>query len=482
MRWPIVIVAAASIAAPAAASPGDAPWDGAVFAGPTSPHPSNIIANPAPMLLMTPGTHLFLGGVGAIDQLAIDRRIVDENGGFGDGPSVDGTTAGLGGHIGIMRAWPGGAIAFISSTPPPDETLAGQAALAYHTRGTRTRMVDYGTLSLAYRLTSRISVGGSGTLSIRDTVMRFARDTAAEAGRDAARGTESDCGGMRCGLENPLAAEEWTVTVRSDRWNWGNQFETPALTLDDLRFAFGALVTLPGDVRVGVTYQRPWNLGRIARTGDVIVVGAPRDGGGVYGGDATIFDKQPQIVRLGARSRMLPRWDLVGELRWRMVGRASYEDVRTYGGGLADGGVPAIYPRPRGLRDAYALELGLEEIDDGQVLRLGARVGADSGAVAGDRLSPRAPFGSQLSAGGGAQLRFGRWVMQLTYNVAFQPAQTAEPGAFDPVRLLDCVDGGYDVTLDACSTVRAGYGAPTAAGEYRRISHVGRVSLRLEIP
>lgn len=454
-----------------------------MFAGPTAPHPANVIANPMTMLLMTPGVHIFVGGAGAVDQISIDRRVVDEDGVFSDGPSVDGTTAGVGGHIGIMRAWPGGAIAFISSTPPPDETLAGEAALAYHTRGTRTRMVDYGTLSLAYRVTSRISVGGSGTLSIRDTVMRFARDTAAEAGRDPARGTASDCGGMACGLENPLATEEWTVTVRSDRWNWGDKFETPALTLNDLRFAFGALVTLPGDVRVGVTYQRPWNLGRIARAGEAVVVGAPRDGGGVYGGDATVFDKQPQIVRVGARSRMLARWDLIGELRWRMIGRASYEDVRTYGGGLDAGDVPAIYPRPRGLRDAYALEVGMEEIDDGQAVRLGARLGADTGAVRGGRLSARAPFGRQLMAGGGAQLRLGaRWVVQLTYNVAFQPTQTAEPGVFDPVRLLDCVDSGYDVSVPACATVRAGYGAPTSAGDYARFSHVGRVSLRFEVP
>jgi hypothetical protein len=484
VRWPIVIVVATITCAPAtvAASPGDAPWDGAVFAGPTAPHASNVSANPAPMLLMTPGVHLFVGGVGAIDQISIDRRVVDENGVFSDGPSVDGVTAGMGGHVGIVRAWPDFALAFISSTPPPDETLAGEAALAYHTRGTRTRMVDYGALSLAYRLTGRISVGGSGTLSVRDTVMRFARDTAAEAGRDPARGTASDCGGMRCGLENPLATEEWTVTVGSDRWNEGKWFETPAATLDDLRFAVGALVTLPGDVRLGVTYQRPWNLGRIARTGDVRVVGAPRDGAGVHGGDATLFDKQPQVVRVGARSRMLARWDVVGELRWRMIGRASYEDVRTYGGDLAAGNVPAIYPRPRGLRDVYALELGMEEIDDGQVLRLGARLGADTGAVGGNRLSARAPYGRQLTAGGGAQLRFGSWVVQLTYNMAFQPAQTTEPGVFDPVRLLDCVDSGYDVNEDACATVRAGYGAPTAAGEYTRFSHVGRVSLRFEVP
>lgn len=482
MRWPIVIVVAAITGSPAAASPGDAPWDGAVFAGPTSPHPANIIANPAPMLLATPGIHVFIGGVGTFDQLSIDRQLVDENGAFTDGPSIDGTTAGAGGNAGIMRAWPGGSIAFIASVPPPDETLAGEAALGYHTRGSRTRRVDYGTLSAAYRLTSRISLGLAGTFSTRDTVLRFARDTALEAGRDPSRGIESDCGGMRCGLEHPLATELWTVTVASDRWNVFG-VELPALTLDDLRFSAGGLVILPGDVLVGITYQRPWNLGRVERTGDTRVVSAPRDGGAVRVGEATLFVRQPQLVRLGARSRMRERWDLVGELRWRLLGRASYEDVRTYGGDLAAGGIPPIYARPRGLRDAIALELGVEEIDDGQVLRLGGRVGIDSGAVASDRLSARAPWGAQLTAGGGAQLRLGsRWVVQLTYNTGYQPSASSNPGAFDPVRLLDCIDSGYDVSLPACATVRAGYGAPTSAGTYARWSHVGRVSLALEIP
>lgn len=482
MRWPIVIVAAAITYAPAAASPGDAPWDGAVFAGPTSPHPSNIIANPAPMVLATPGLHIFVGGVGTVDQISIDRQVVDENGVTSDGPSVDGMTAGAGGHIGIVRAWPGGSVAFISSTSAPDETLAGAAALAYHTRGSRTRTVDYGTLSAAYRLTGRISLGLAGTFSTRDTVFRFARDTAMEAGRDATRGTASDCGGVRCGLENPLASEDWTVEVESRRWEVQG-VRLPALTLDDLRFSAGALLTLPGDVRVGITYQRPWNLGRIERTGDVRVVGAPRDGGAVRGGEATVFDKQPQIFRLGARSHVRARWDLVGEVRWRLLGRASYEDVRTYGGDLADGNVPAIYPRPRGLRDAFALEVGMEEIDDGQVLRLGGRVGVDTGAVGDTRLSARAPWGRQVTAGGGAQLRLGsRWVLQLTYNVGYQPSEAADPSVFDPVHVLDCVDSGYDVAVPGCATVRDGYGAPTAAGAYERWSHIGRASLRFEVP
>lgn len=472
MRWPIVIVAAvaAITGAPgaASASPGDAAWDGAVFAGPTSPHPSSVVTNPAAMLLATPGIHLFIGGTGTLDQISID--------------DTSGTTMGAGGHIGIMRAWPGGSIAFVVGTPPPDETLAGEDALRYHTRGSRSRMVELGTLSAAYRLTSRIALGLAGTFTHRETVLRFARDTALENGRDAVRGIESDCGGMVCGMENPLATELWTIRVESDLWHVRG-LELPALTLDDLKFAAGAMLTLPGDVRVGITYQRPWNMGRIDRAGTATVVSAPRDGGAVRTGDATLFDKQPQIIRVGARARALKRWDLIGEVRTRLLDVMNMDDVRTYGGDLAEGDVPAIYPRPRGFRWTAAVEAGLEEIDDGQVLRLGGRIGFDRGAVANEQMSARAPWGRQVQVGAGAQLRLGsRWVLQLVYSVAYQPPIDSDPNAFDPIDRLDCVDSGYDTELPACATVRSGFGAPSAAGTYDRWSHIGRVSLRLEVP
>ncbi len=470
MRWSIVIVAAVATA-PAAASPGDAPWDGAVFAGPTSPHPANIAENPAAMLLASPGGHFFVGGVGALDQLGFDRRIVDDSGATQGGPSLDGSTTSAGGHVGAMWVRSAGMIAIIGRMPVADETVAGEAALAYHTRGSRTRNLDWTSIAAAYRVGSRVAFGLGGTYGSRHSVLRFARDTALEAGRDGARGTASDCGGAPCGLENPAATQLWTIDVRSDRF-----------TLDNLTLSGGLLIYLPGEMQFGITYQRPWNLSRIDRDGIATVVAAPRDGGAVHSGEATVFDQLPQLVRMGSRSRTLPRWDLVGELRWRFLGRASVDDVRVYGGDLASADVPAIYPRPRGLRNAVALEVGLEEIDDGQLVRVGARLGVDTGVVDGEHISPRAPWGRQVTAGGGAQLRLGRWVLQASYGVGFQPSEEASPGAFRPIDRLDCVDSGHDAELPACATVRAGYGAPTAAGSYTRWSHVGRLSLRFEVP
>lgn len=471
MRWPIVF-AIAAVASPAAASPGDAAWDGAVFAGPTAPHPTNLSSNPAAYLLAAPGNHYFAGGTAALHQISIDRTLVDAGGARTDGPDVSGMTFGAGGHIGFAKVWPAGMVGLLAQMAPPDETLAARDALRYHTRGSRGRSGDVGTLSLGFRPTSWLWVAAAASYSVRDGVLRFSRDTAMEAGRDPARGVTSDCGGAPCGLENPLATETWTIDLDTDLG-----------AVSNLRVAGGFIVVLPGGTLLGITYQRPWTLGRIERIGTATVIAAPRDGGAVHTGEASVFDQLPEIVRGGTRSRIVERWDLVSEVRWRRTSRLGDDDVRTYGGDLAAIDVPAIYPRPRGLRNAVAVELGLEEVDDGTPWRFGGRLGYDTGAVAAHHLSARAPWGRQVTAGGGVQVRIGaRWILQGTYNLGWQLPVTVEDGAYDPIDRLDCVDSGYDFELPACETVRDGYGAPTNDGDYRRWSHVARLSVRIEVP
>ncbi len=478
VRWPIVLVVATVAAMPlrVAASPGDAPWDGAVFAGPTSPHGTNVSANPAAMLLAPPALHYFLGGAAVLEQLGIDRRVVDAGGTFSDGPEASGTTFGAGGHFGLALVSSRNMFSLMVALPPPDETIADRDALRYHTLSNRHRSLE-GTFAGGRRVTSDIWFGFAATYSLNDRVLRFARDTAMEAGSDPTRGVSSDCGGTPCGLENPLATEVWSIDLDRDSPNpltW---------TFSNLRLTVGMMFTLPGNTLLGVTYQRPWNLGRVDEHGTVRVVSAPRDGGTTRTGEATVYTRNPEVIRMGTRSRVRPRIDLVGEVRWRRLGRIGVYDIRTYGGDLADGDIPEFYPRARGLQDAVAFELGLEETDEGQPLRWGGRLGFDSGAVADQRLSARAPWGRHLTAGGGLQLRLAtRWVVQVAYNVAWQLPATVEPGAFDPLDRIECVDAGHDIELPACATVRDGYGAPTNAGDYTRWTHLGRLSVRLEVP
>jgi hypothetical protein len=455
----------------ASASPGEESFDGAVFAGPTGTHTGSIIANPASLLRMTPGWHLFLNSVVRAEQIAIDRSTVAADGTTGAGPRIRGNTAGAGGQLGAIFAWPGGMIAGAASLLPPDETLADEPALDFHSRGIRTRRIDWFSLAGGYRYGSALHLAFSATLSERRTKLGFARDTALDAGRDPTRGVTSECGGVACGLENPLATEQWTIEV-----------EPEFLDISNLVLSAGLLIRLSSTTLFGLTWQRPWSLGSYELSGTARVVGAPRDGGQVWTGEATLFVDLPEIWRVGTRTIITPGWELVSEVRWRRLADLGTYDLRTHGGDLAEGDIPEFYPRARGLRDAVAVEVGIEPIDVGQTIIGGIRFGGDTGATSSTSLSPTSPWGAELTTAIGAQLRLGAaWIIQTGYRLAYQPTISATPSEFDPIDRLDCVDSGYDFDLPACATVRDGYGLPTAAGTYGRLSHVAWLGLRIEV-
>jgi hypothetical protein len=457
--------------ATSAASPGEEPFDGAVFAGPTGTHPGSITANPASLLRITPGVHLFATGVAHVERIAIDRELVDVDGTRRAGPRVEGDTMGAGGQLGGIYAWPGGMIAAAASLLPPDETLSGEDALAYHSNGTRTRRIDWFALGGGYRYGRSIHLAFGATVSERRTILRFKRDTALEAGRDPVRGVTSDCGGTPCGLEHPAAAETWSIDGDPDFLNLGN-----------LVLSGGVLVRLPGETLLGLSYQRPWRKGAYELTGTATVTAAPRDGGLVHQGEATVFVGLPEVWRLGTRTAVGAGWEVVTELRWRRLGQVGPYDVRTHGGDLADAGVPEYYARARGLDDALAVELGVEQADVGQPVLVGLRIGGDTGAARGGRLSPTSPWGPELTASAGVQLRLAsRWVIQAGYELGYQPPVTTDASVFDPIDRLDCVDSGYDFDLPACATVRAGAGLPTAGGTYARWDHQAWLALRIEV-
>ena len=465
-----VVIALCATALPAVASPGEDALDGAVFAGPTGTNPGAITSNPASLLRISPGWHVFLGGAGQLTQHHIERDVVGLDGNLSPGADVRASTMGAGGQAGFVFAWPGGMVAGAAAIQPPEETLTGQDALAYHSRGTRSRRIDW-SIGGGYRYGSYVHVAFSASVSDRSTTLAFARDTALEAGRDPARGVTSDCGGSPCGLEHPLATERWSIVGDRNFLDVGN-----------LLLAGGLLVRLPRDTLVGLSYQRPWQLGAYELTGTVKVTAAPRDGGGVRTGDATVFVGLPEVWRVGTRTLVAPGWEVVTELRWRRLGGIGTYDIRTHGGDLAGGGVPEYYPRARGLSDAVAVEVGAEQVDHGQPLLLGARVGGDSGASKGDRLSPTSPWGPQLNASLGLQLRVAsRWVVQAGYRLGYQARVEARPSAYDPIDRIECVESGYALELPACESVRDGYGLPTAGGRYGRFDHVGWLGLRIEV-
>lgn len=465
-------VTALVVAGPAAASPGeDDDADGAPFAGVTAPHPSNTTANPAALFRLPPGTYLFFQGGLRLDRIAIDRRAVDPaTGVLSPAPTVADSTLAPGGRV--SGVWVSGSRLLLAGAVawrPPEDTI-DRTATGYLTAGDHATAVDL-TLAFSSRLHRKVLIGVSGTFSVWNrSRLRFARDTALEAAHDPARGIDSDCGGSPCGLENPQARQAWDVDVSTDFLSTG-------------RYTVGVAVQPVADVWLGAALELPWRTGDIDRAGSVRITEAPRDGGGQLAGQATVTVRAPVVLRVGMRARLTPGWEAVAEGRYRWLDQVGPYDLHVSGPDLETADVPGWYPRPRGLSDALAAWAGFEQLDDGlRRARLGAWFGADGGAVDAAHLSPISPWSAELSAALAVQLRLGpRWSLQLGSSVRYQVPRTELAGAFDPLDRLACADSGYDRDLPACADVRAGYGLPTAAGDYRRWTHVANATLRITL-
>lgn len=449
---------------PARAEPGEVIGaDGMVFAGVTGGDPAGGVVNPATLGILRPGTLGTVTVLGAVEQLGIDRRQVALDGSVTAGEAVRDRTAGAGLAIGAVTG--GRALSFAGQldVPPPDETI-DDPAVADHTRGSRTRRFGGGA-GVAFRFGSRFHFGIWVDVTDHRQVLRFARDTALEAGRDPVRGIGSDCGGVACGLGAPAARELWRV-----------ELEPATLGINDAVYTLGVLVRLPRGLTLGLSAQRPWESGRYTTAGTAIITRAPRDGGAVVRGDAVFHQHLPETYRVGLRATLPRGWDATAEARLRRLSRAEPQHLRVFGGELADAGVPEFVTLARGLDDAYALEVGAEQ-DDARVWRFGARLGYDTGATTAAALSARAPWAARVSAAVGVQLRRDRLTVSLGYRLDAQAPTTTGASRFDPLAQLGCADAGYDYDAPACASVRAGYGMATGLGDYWRLGHSARLTL-----
>jgi hypothetical protein len=300
--------------------------------------------------------------------------------------------------------------------------------------------------------------------------VRFARDTALEAGRP---GTAADCAGAPCGLENPIADEQYDV----------HAYQSPQ-GFNRIAFTLGVTWQLTSAIAIGAMFREPpGRSGAITDQGTVTVTMAPRDGGGNTGGIATVAYVPARAFELGARIHTLPALDAIAGLRWELSSRTTQLDVRMFGSSLD--GIPEWYPRPRGFHDDVAAWAGVEQVDEGQVFVGGARVGIDGGAVAPSRLSPAQVEGWSLTGDLGAQLRMGRlgratFLLIGNYGARWYVAQDVTSSAYDPIARLDCIDSDYDLSTEACQKVRDGYGIDTAAGHYARFEHAFRLGLQID--
>ncbi len=457
------------------ASPRSDPTAGrAVFTGASTASPTSISVNPAAIGLDTSGNKFFAALVSTIQQLSIDRKTIDlDTGALGPGPSVHDVSFGPGGDLGFL--WHPNdqlALGFSARILPPEHLPTDQAALRYHTLGVGQRTYA-ATVAVSLRVSSAIFIGASVSHENTFLHLRYARDTALEAGRGPG-GLDSACNGAPCGVENPEAAELYDVKVR-----------TPWLATSNLNVNVGTVFRVATDVWIGVGYHTPPGFDiQTTLDGTMDVTRAPRDGGAQIGGGSTVYVSYPASLDAEVRARLPKELELHVGGRWEDLSRTQAYDVRGYNSVFRFNGIPEQMLRARGMHDAFAVWAGVEQldIDIRKPFRFGARLGYETAAVSSDRLSPLTVAPAALTVDLGAQARLQQWVVQLSYGLAYAPTTSVTDSAFDPRHRIDCIDSDYDYTTTGCQATRNGYALPTAAGNYGRVDHAVRLGVRYEFP
>lgn len=471
----LTLLTSATIASSSAvASPRSDPTTGrAVFTGAAMPSPTSITLNPAAIGLDTVATKIYFAVTSTLQQLAIDRKTIDlESGALADGAKVHDTRIGPGGDIALL--WhPNDRLTLGASLrlPPPEMQPKDHDELRYHTLGNGQRTYQ-ANIGVSLRLTSRLFVGASVAHENSYLHLRYARDTALEAGHGPG-GVDSDCTGSPCGVENPAATELYDVDV-----------STPLISTTNLRVNVGAVVRVGPDVWLAVAYHTPPGFDiQSSLTGSMSVTRAPRDGGGVLRGGSTVLVQYPASIDAEVRARLPEELELHVGGRWEDLSRMTAYDVRAYGSTFVPNGVPEQMLRARGLHDSFAVWAGIEQLDVDvrKPFRFGARLGYETASVNDSRLSPTTVAPAAVTLDLGVQARVRAWVVQLSYGIGYSPTIETQGSAFDPRHRIDCIDADYDYTSTGCRATRAGYALPTAAGDYQRIDHALRLGFRYEL-
>ncbi len=471
----LALFASASVAAPpATASPRSDPTTGrTVFTGATVAHPTSITLNPAALGRDDKSaTTIYVALTSVLQQLDLQRREHDlATGTLVDGARIDDTQVLPGGQLAVVwHTSPRLTLGFEARLPVPEMYADGHDELRYHVRGGGTR--DYvASAAVALRLSGRVFVGASVSHANTFLTLRYARDTALEAG---SAGLASDCGGSPCGLGNALATELYDLDVRS-AW----------ISTSNLRVNVGTVVRVMKGVWVGVGYHTPPGLGiQTSLDGTVAVRRAPRDGGDLLEGGSTVNLSLPASIDAEIRAALPGSLELALGGRWEDLSRNRAYDVRVYNSRFRAAGIPEWQARPRGFDDAFAMWAGVEQVGlgDDQPWGFGARIGFETASVTTARTSPMAIGPTSVTLDLGAQLRLRQWTLQLSYGVRYLPDVNVESSAYDPQDRIDCLDGGLDYTTPACAAVRGGYAISTAAGDYRQLEHALRLGFQYAFP
>ena len=465
--------AVGAIAGRAHASPRSDPTSGrAVFTGATMLNDASIDLNPAAIGPgPAPEVLFYMTAMAVIDHYTITRDHLDiATGAVTPGETVKDDEVGPGAKLAAIWHFNERAtLGFEVRSSPAEVFIADRDALAYHTLGGGQRTYS-GGVGVSFKLADYAYAGVSLATATSTLHLHYARDTALEAGHGPG-GIDSDCGGAPCGVENPMAQEHYDVDVRQ-----------AYLSTSNLVFNLGVALQLAKDVWVGIAYHAPPGLEvQSALTGTMTVRRAPRDGGALIDGAATVFVSQPASADAEVRARIQPELDLHVGLRWEDLSRFQGYDVRGYGSTFRNDNIPEWTLRARGFHDPFSLWAGVEQAPIGSWwYRLGARIGIETSSLADESTSPQTIAPRSYTVDVGAQFQLGALRLVTSYGLQYFPTVDVNNSDFDPRSRLACIDSGYDYSTAACDSVRNGYGIPTADGSYERFEHAIRVGLVYE--
>ncbi len=368
-RWPrrrwlagsAAAVALVTGAATASTSPLSDPTSGrAVFTGVATAHATSLASNPGALSLGPSGAHLYVAATGTLEWMKVERQLLAlDTGELSPGPTASGLVASPGATLAVWLARRAFTVGVeVLSPDPAHGTLRAEEALRYHTLGDQLRVTRLGTIG-SRRVLGRVYLGGSVSL-IRPTLrLRYARDTALEAGRDSVRGLASDRGGAPCGVENPLAAERLALDAQPDA----------LVTYDNAVWTAALQAELAPAWWLAVAYRLIPARTTLRGTGTLTT--APRDGAVDVRGDVLAYLTLPSAIDVELRGPLADPWELHVGGRWEDSSTLDAIDVRLLAADLRATGAPEWTRRARGLRDPLALWAGVEQADLGQRVLVG---------------------------------------------------------------------------------------------------------------
>jgi len=457
-------------AMPAFAGPLDDPHVGSLgFSGPTTGDLTAVYWNPA-ALGMLQGNQFMFGASLRATHVTVDRASIDPTTGLPGGTSGFPSASGHGLEQPI--AWPPGPGGFfgvgagvarrfalaIATYTPFSQKLSFDLATPthYHLVSVDSRQLAL-VSGLAIELTDSLQVGVAPGLLFSYGRLVFDEDTA--PGNPSATGVGSPEATARydlatAGTQAPSYFVVAGIHFRRAAWEVGLAYASAPLGSD-------------GTVKLAMEHSQV-----------MLPATATTDLCSSVGNRPCVFGEMsyhlPDLFTAGVTWHATSHLDAVGIVRWVRYG--SYDQIKIRivgpsGDGLLVSSVPSQLVLYRGFQDSWDTRARLVHAPLGW-LRWSGTLRMETSAVPVANVNAAAVDGLKLEPGLAIEFKLGRHLrIETGYALTWMFPVTVGTSVFDPAAAAACVQAGYDLSVPACQTQRAGRARPTAAGSYKMLRH-----------